>query len=149
MIIFSALILLGLFVSNRSIRMRKIVTVIYTFVLLWYTLLRRLLVFTSIPVAADSTITTTPITELSFTERLIETVIAIFGSQTDGTLAGGGVGPSLVFNILLFIPCGYLTAMWLLQLVQIRSEKRDKQTNRDRGEKGSAAELPLWQSAQW
>lgn len=91
--------------------MRKIVTVIYTFVLLWYTLLRRLLVFTSIPVAADSTITTTPITELSFTERLIEAVIAIFGSQTDGTLAGGGVGPSLVFNILLFIPCGYLTAM--------------------------------------
>ena len=45
--------------------MRKIVTVIYTFVLLWYTLLCRLPMFTSVPVAADSTIITMPITELS------------------------------------------------------------------------------------
>lgn len=58
-------------------------------------------------------------------------IVKIFGLQPDGTLAGGGVIRSLVFNILLFIPCGYLTALWLLQLVQIRSEKRDKQ-GRDR-----------------
>lgn len=90
-IIFSALILLGLTVSTRSIWLRKIVTVIYTFVLLWYTLLCRLPLFTSVPVAAAITITTTPATELSFAERLIEAVIAIFGPQPDGTLAGDGV----------------------------------------------------------
>lgn len=91
-ILFSTLILLGLHVSTRSIRLRKIVTVIYTFVFLWYTLLCRLPLFTSVAVAADSTITTTPVTELSFAERLIEGVIAIFGPQPDGTLAGDGGG---------------------------------------------------------
>lgn len=90
-IIFSALILLGLHVSIRSIRLRKIVTIIYTFVLLWYTLLCRLPLFTSVPVAADSTITTTSATEPSLAERLIEAVSAVFGPQPDGTLAGDGV----------------------------------------------------------
>lgn len=69
-IIFSALILLGLFVSNRSIRLCEVVTVIYTFVLLWYILLCRLPMFTPAPVAADSTITTSPATEMSFAESL-------------------------------------------------------------------------------
>ena len=115
-IIFSALILTGFAISTRSIRLRKVVTVIYTFVLLWYTFLCRLPMFTSVPVAADSTITTSPSTEMSFAESLIEAVIAIFGPQPDGTLAGDGVVRAMTFNILLFIPCGYLTAMWLLQL---------------------------------
>ena len=83
-IIFSALILFGLYVSSYSIRLRKIITVIYTFVLLWYTLLCRLPLFTSVPVAADSTITTTPATEPSLAERLIETMIAVC---TNGLLA--------------------------------------------------------------
>ena len=96
--------------------MRKIVTVIYTFVLLWYTLLRRLLVFTSIPVAADSTITTTPATELSLAERLIEAVIAIFGPQPDGTLAGDGVVKAMAFNAMLFVPMGYLPWLWFRRL---------------------------------
>ena len=114
MIIFSTLILLGFYLSTRSIRLRKVVTVIYTFVLLWYTLLCRLPLFTSVPVDADTTITTSPATEMSFAESLIEVVIAIFGPQPDGTLAGDGVVRAMTFNILLFIPCGYLTAMWLL-----------------------------------
>ena len=115
-IIFSALILLGFYISNRSIRMRKIVTVIYTFVLLWYTLLCRLPLFTPAPVAADSTITTTPATELSFAERLIEAVIAIFGPQPDGTLAGDGVVRAMTFNALLFVPMGYLLLLWFCRL---------------------------------
>lgn len=115
-IIFSALILLGFYISNRSIRMRKIVTVIYTFVLLWYTLLCRLPLFTSVPVATDSTITTTPATELSFVERLIEAVIAIFGPQPDGTLAGEGVVRAMTFNALLFVPMGYLILLWFRSL---------------------------------
>ena len=115
-IIFSTLILLGLHISTRSIRLRKIVTVIYTFVLLWYTLLCRLLLFTSVSVAAESTITTTPATELSFAERLIELVIAIFGPQPDGTLAGEGVVRAMTFNALLFVPMGYLLLLWFRRL---------------------------------
>jgi glycopeptide antibiotics resistance protein len=115
-IIFSALILLGLYISTRSIRLRKIVTIIYTFVLLWYTLLCRLPLFTSVPVAADSTITTTPATELSFAERLVEAVIAIFGPQPDGTLAGDGVVRAMTFNALLFMPMGYLLLLWFRSL---------------------------------
>ena len=115
-IIFSALILLGFYISTRSIRLLKIVTVIYTFVLLWYTLLCRLPLFTPAPVAADSTITTTPATELSFAERLIEAVIAIFGPQPDGTLAGDGVVRAMTFNALLFVPMGYLLLLWFCRL---------------------------------
>lgn len=59
-------------------------------------------------------------------------IVEIFGLQPDGTLAGGVVIRSLVFNILLFIPCGYLIALWLLHLVQIRSEKRDKRDKQGR-----------------
>ena len=115
-IIFSTLILLGLHISTRSIRLRKIVTVIYTFVLLWYTLLCRLLLFTSVSVAAESTITTTPATELSFAERLIELVIAIFGPQPDGTLAGDGVVKAMTFNAMLFVPMGYLLLLCFRRL---------------------------------
>lgn len=115
-IIFSALILLGLHVSTCSIRLRKIVTVIYTIVLLWYTLLCRLPLFTPVPVAADSTITTLPATELSFAESLIEAVIAIFGPQPDGTLAGDGVVRAMTFNALLFVPMGYLLLLWFRSL---------------------------------
>ena len=115
-IIFSALILLGLYISTRSIRLRKIVTVIYTFVLLWYTLLCRLPLFTPAPVAADSTITTTPATEPSLAERLIEAVSAIFCPQPDGTLAGDGVVKAMTFNAMLFVPMGYLLLLWFRRL---------------------------------
>ena len=65
---------------------------------------------------ADSTITTTPVTELSFAERLIEGVIAIFGPQPDGTLAGDGVVRAMTFNALLFVPMGYLLLLWFRRL---------------------------------
>ena len=116
-IIFSALILLGFYISNRSIRMRKIVTVIYTFALLWYTLLCRLLLFRSVPVVvAAATITTTPATEPSLAERLIEAVTAIFGPQPDGTLAGDGVVKAMTFNAMLFVPMSYLLLLWFRRL---------------------------------
>ena len=115
-IIFSALILLGFYISNRSIRMRKFITVIYAFVFLWYTLLCRLPMFTSVPVAADSTITTTLARESSLAERLIEAVTAIFGSQPDGTLAGEGVVKAITFNAMLFVLMGYLLLLWFRRL---------------------------------
>lgn len=115
-IIFSVLILLGFYISNQSIRMRKIVTVIYTFALLWYTLLCRLTLFTSVPVAADSTITTTSATEPSLVERLIEAVTAIFGPQAEGTLAGDGVVKAMTFNAMLFVPMGCLLCLWFRRL---------------------------------
>ena len=115
-IIFSALILLGFYISNRSIRMRKFVMVIYNFVLLWYTLLCRLPMFTSVPVAADSTITTTSATEPSLAERLIEAVSAIFGPQPDGTLASEGVVKAITFNAMLFVPMGYVLLLWFRRL---------------------------------
>lgn len=115
-IIFSALILLGLYVSSYSIRLRKIITVVYSFTLLYYTFICRLPLFTSVPVAADSTITTTPATEPSLAERLIEAVSAIFGPQPDGTLAGDGVVKAMTFNAMLFVPMGYLLWLWFRRL---------------------------------
>ena len=115
-IIFSALILLGFYISNRSIRMRKIVTVIYTFALLWYTFLCRLLLFRSVPVVVAATITTTSATEPSLAERLIEAVTAIFGPQPDGTLAGDGLVKAMTFNAMLFVPMGYLLLLWFRRL---------------------------------
>jgi glycopeptide antibiotics resistance protein len=115
-IIFSTLILLGFYISTRSIRLRKIITVVYSFTLLYYTFICRLPLFTSVPVAADSTITTTPATEPSLAERLIEAVIAIFGPQSDGTLAGDGVAKAMTFNAMLFVPMGYLLWLWFRRL---------------------------------
>jgi glycopeptide antibiotics resistance protein len=115
-VIFSTLNLLGFYISTRSIRLRKIVTVIYTFAILWYTLLCRLPLFTSVPVAAESTIRTTPAKEQSFAESLIEAMIAIFGPQPDGTLAGDGVVRAMTFNALLFVPMGYLFPLWFHRL---------------------------------
>ena len=45
---------------------------------------------------------------MSIAERLIESVIAIFGPQSDGTLAGEGAVKAMTFNAMLFVPMGYL-----------------------------------------
>lgn len=45
-------------------------------------------------------------------ESLIEAVIAIFGPQPDGTLAGDRVVKAMTFNALLFVPMGYLLLLW-------------------------------------
>lgn len=68
------------------------------------------------PCCADSTITTTLATDLSFAERLIEAVIAIFGPQHDGTLAGVGAVRAMTCNTLLFVPMCYLFPLWFRRL---------------------------------
>ena len=115
-IVFPTLILLGLYVSSYSIWLRKIITVVYSFTLLYYTFICRLPLFASAPVAADSTITTTLATEPSLAERLIEAVSAIFGPQANGTLAGDGVVKAMTFNAMLFVPMGYLLCLWFRRL---------------------------------
>jgi glycopeptide antibiotics resistance protein len=47
---------------------------------------------------------------------LIEAVIAIFGTQPDGTLAGDGVVRAMTFNALLFVSMGYLLLFWFRRL---------------------------------
>ena len=49
---------------------------------------------------------------MSIAERLIESVIAIFGPQSDGTLAGEGAVKAMTFNAMLFVPMGYLLLLW-------------------------------------
>ena len=115
-LIFSLLILAGFYIFTHSLTGSKVVTAVYTFALLWYTLLCRLPMFTSVPVAADSTITTTLARESSLAERLIEAVTAIFGPQPDGTLAGDGVVKAMTFNAMLFVPMGYLLWLWFRRL---------------------------------
>ena len=43
-------------------------------------------------------------------------MIAIFGPQPDGTLAGEGVVRAMTFNALLFVPMGYLILLWFRSL---------------------------------
>lgn len=117
-VIFSALIIGGFAISVKSITSRKIITVIYTLTLLWYTFLCRLPLFTSVPAAADdgSSAPASP----SLAEQIWRGVVAIFGSQSDGTLAGSGVAKGIVMNALLFVPCGSLLLLWIPALREKR-----------------------------
>lgn len=114
LLIFSILILLGFNLSTHSLTSRKLVTVIYTLTLLYYTLLCRIPTILSTPVYGSDTtaVPTTP----STAEKIWTVLKLIFGSQPDGTLAGGGVFVSIVMNGLLFVPCGYLLMIWFPQL---------------------------------
>jgi hypothetical protein len=118
-IIFSLLILLGFVVSIRSLTTRHLVTVIYLLTLFWYTFGCRIRYST--PVYGDDTVVTTPAAAPTFTEQVLKLIRAIFGSQPDGTLAGGGVAKAMAFNGLLFIPLGYLLLLWIPVLRQKRS----------------------------
>lgn len=114
MIIFSLLILAGFAISLRSTTGKKIVTIIYTLTVLWYCFFCRLPLFTSVPAAADDTgLTQQMVSSPSLTEQIWKAVVAIFGSQPDGTLAGGGIFRAIVMNCLLFVPCGYLLMLWM------------------------------------
>lgn len=141
MIIFSLLILLGFRISTHSLPGRRAVAVIYIFALLWYTMLCRLSIFTSVPTYGGDTTSSVPTTAPSTADKIGQVVVEIFGLQPDGTLAGGGVGPALFFNAMLFIPLGYLVLIWLLQLVQIRSEKRDKQDKQGPWREGQCSRI--------
>ena len=61
---------------------------------------------TGVDVAADDTQTTVD-TGVTVWKIITE----IFGTQPDGTLAGGGLLRALIFNALLFVPCGYLLCL--------------------------------------
>ncbi len=120
LIIFSTLILTGFIISVHSTTGRRIITVIYILTVLWYCFLCRLPLFTTVPAAADSTADVVVKTEPSESHQIWKVVVTIFGSQPDGTLAGGGVFKAVVFNMLLFIPLGYLLLLWYPRLRQTR-----------------------------
>ena len=106
-IIFSFLILAGFYLSVCSITARKVVTVIYTLTLFWYTFGSRMTSFTGTPVYGSASSPANPAPS-SFWNQVGRLIVSVFGSQPDGTLAGGGWFPALVFNALLFVPMGYL-----------------------------------------
>lgn len=115
--LLAEVILTGFAISVRSTLARRTVTVIYTFALLWYTMLCRLPIFTSVPVVADSTAPSVETVTPSTAEKIMSLIVSVFGLQPDGTLADGGVIRSLVFSAILFVPMGYLVLIWLLQLL--------------------------------
>lgn len=105
LIIFSTLILLGFHISTHSLPGRRTVIEIYTFALLWYTMLCRLPIFTSIPTYGSETTSSVGTVMLSTAEKFVQLIVEIFGLQPDGTLAGGeviwsieGGGNSAIFS---------------------------------------------------
>ena len=114
-IIFSFLILAGFYLSVCSITARKVVTVIYTLTLFWYTFGSRMTSFTGTPVYGSASSPANPAPS-SFWNQVGRLIVSVFGSQPDGTLAGGGWFPALVFNALLFVPMGYLLLLWFRRL---------------------------------
>lgn len=118
MIIFSLLIIGGFHISLRSLTGKKIVTVIYTLTLLWYTFLCRLPLLSTPVYGSDTAPVETA--EPTVAQQIWKAVATIFGSQPDGTLAGGGVFISTLFNCLLFIPLGFLLLLWIPKLREKR-----------------------------
>ena len=104
--IFSILILTGFWISVQSVTVRKVVTVVYLLTLFWYTFGCRMTTITGTPVYGSDP--GPAVAEPTTWERFVQLIKTIFGSQPDGTLAGGGWFPALVFNALLFVPMGYL-----------------------------------------
>ena len=117
LIIFSAMILSGFYLSLRSVTLRRIVTAVYTFALLWYTFLCRIPTLMSTEVYGDN-IPSAPAQQgtSNVFEQIGRVLITIFGSQPDGTLAGEGVAKAMVFNALLFVPLSFLILLWFPQL---------------------------------
>ena len=105
-VIFSILILTGFWISVQSVTVRKVVTVVYLLTLFWYTFGCRMTTITGTPVYGSDP--GPAVAEPTTWERFVQLIKTIFGSQPDGTLAGGGWFPALVFNALLFVPMGYL-----------------------------------------
>lgn len=121
LLVFSCFIILGFRFSVRSIKGRAATSVIYGFVLIFYTFLIR--VRFSVDVSADDyghTITT----QRSMGEKVLQLLRAIFGMQPNGNLAGN-YREAFVLNVLLFVPLGYLVCLWLLDGDNTSSEARD------------------------
>lgn len=117
-VIFSILILTGFWISVQSVTVRKVVTVVYLLTLFWYTFGCRMTTITGTPVYGSDP--GPAVAEPTTWERFVQLIKTIFGSQPDGTLAGGGVGKAMVFNVMLFVPLGYLILLWISQLRKSR-----------------------------
>lgn len=97
---------------------------------------------TGVNVYGDDTLPATPAPEPSLWEKLFKLLKLIWGVQPDGTLAGGGVAKTMVFKCLLFIPCGYLTAMYISHCGQTRSgENSEKESEKKPWKSAVAAVL--------
>ena len=109
LVIFSFFIILGFHISVRSIKGRATISIIYGFVLLYYTFLCRVhlivTVFASDYGHAAETLTTV--------EKVLQLLRAIFGMQANGNLAGN-YREAFVLNCLLFVPLGYLCLLWMI-----------------------------------
>lgn len=110
LIIFSFFIILGFCISLRSKNLRAVVSVIYGAVLLYYTFLIR--VRFSVDVSA-SDYGHAVNTSKSVVEQIWSILIAIFGMQANGNLAGN-YEQAFVLNVLLMIPLGYLVLLHFL-----------------------------------
>lgn len=119
LIIFSFFIIFGFHLSLRSKSFRAVVSVIYGAVLLYYTFLIR--VRFSVDVSA-SDYGHAVNTSKSVVEQIWSILIAIFGMQVNGNLAGNYT-QAFVLNVLLMIPLGYLVCLWLLDGDNTSSEE--------------------------
>lgn len=108
--VFSFLILLGFQFSVLSRNLRKVISLIYGCVLVWYTFLCRIRL--SVEVSASDyghTLTTSK----SVAEKIWSIIKAIFGMDASGHLAGI-YWQAVVLNVLLFVPLGYLVLLHFL-----------------------------------
>ena len=87
----------------RSIKGREFVSLIYGFVLLYYTFLCRVHLYVN--VSADDYDHTAM--TLTTGEKILQVLRVIFGMQSNGNLAGN-YRDAFVLNVLLMIPLGYL-----------------------------------------
>ena len=109
-IIFSFFIILGFRISLRSIKGRAFTSLIYGFVLIFYTFLIRVRFI--VDVSADDyghTITT----QRSVGENIWKLLKSIFGMDSSGHLASVG-WQAFILNSYLFIPLGFLVYLWMI-----------------------------------
>lgn len=109
-IVFSFFIILGFRISVCSIKGRGAVSLIYGFVLLYYTFLIRVKITVDV-VASDYT--SSLITQRSVGEKVLQLLKLIFGMQPNGNFAGN-YREAFVLNVLLMIPLGYLVLLHFL-----------------------------------
>ena len=108
-LVYSFLIFLGFHFSTRSRGLRKVVSVVYAVVLLYYTFLCRIKITVDVSASDYTTITTSR----SVAEQIWQVIRAIFGMDSTGHLAGV-YWQAFVLNILLFVPMGYLVLLWMI-----------------------------------
>lgn len=108
-LVFSFLILLGFQFSVRSRNLRKVISLIYGCVLVYYTFLCRIRL--SVDVSASDY--GHAVVTMSTGEKIWKLLQAIFGMDSTGHLAGV-YWQAFILNILLFVPMGYLVYLHFL-----------------------------------